>query len=185
MLVIRQHDTLSSPQRRAAPPPWGPLLGPTPRGTLLAGAKNKYIYIYIYVYVYTYIHTYIHTYIYRERYIKRDIHVCIYIYIYTHVYVYIYTHICIYIYIYIEREIYTYVYIYIYIYIMHTGNRHLGNHRGFSVALSNRCLVACSNGISLVSGISQRIVTFPVDVHWKCPMDVQWHRPIQFHFCEF
>ena len=31
--------------------------------------------------------------------------------------------------------------------------------------------MAFSNICSLVSGISQRIVTVPVDVHWNCPMD--------------
>ena len=31
--------------------------------------------------------------------------------------------------------------------------------------------------ISLVSGIFQRIVTFPVDVHLNCPMDFRLHFP--------
>ena len=25
----------------------------------------------------------------------------------------------------------------------------------------------------------------PVDFHWNCPMDVQWHFPLEFHFCDF
>ena len=45
--------------------------------------------------------------------------------------------------------------------------------------------VAFSNGISLVSCIFQRIVTFPVDCHWNCPMDFQGHLPTEFHFCDF
>ena len=53
--------------------------------------------------------------------------------------------------------------------ILHTRNQHLRNHSGFSVACSNACSVACSNGISLVNGVFQRIVTFPVDFHWNCP----------------
>ena len=24
-----------------------------------------------------------------------------------------------------------------------------------------------------------------VDVYWKCPMDVQWHFPMELHFCKF
>ena len=45
----------------------------------------------------------------------------------------------------------------------------------------NGLSVACANGISLLSGMFQRIVTFQVDFHWKCPMDVQWHFPMEFH----
>ena len=41
--------------------------------------------------------------------------------------------------------------------------RDLRSRRGFSVAFSH--------GISCPSGISQRIVTFPVDFYWKFPMD--------------
>ena len=59
----------------------------------------------------------------------------------------------------------------------HTRNRHLRNHRGFSAAFSNI--------ISLVSGIFQRIGTCPVDVYWIRPMDLQWHFPTDFPFCEF
>ena len=33
------------------------------------------------------------------------------------------------------------------------------------------CQLHCSNGISLVSSIFQRIVTCPVDAYWNCPMD--------------
>ena len=43
--------------------------------------------------------------------------------------------------------------------ILHTRNRHLGNHHGFSVAFSNGC--------SLFSGTVQRIVTFSVDFYWN------------------
>ena len=60
--------------------------------------------------------------------------------------------------------------------ISHTRNQHLRNHRGFSVA--------CSKGISLFSGIFQRIVICPVDFYWNCPMDFRWHFPVEFHFCE-
>ena len=45
----------------------------------------------------------------------------------------------------------------------HAGNRHLGNHRGCSVAFSNGLSAACSDGSSFVSDMFQRIVTFPVD----------------------
>ena len=38
---------------------------------------------------------------------------------------------------------------------------------------------------SLVSGIFQRIVTFPVDNYWKFPMDFQWRFPMELHFCDF
>ena len=48
--------------------------------------------------------------------------------------------------------------------ILHTGNRHLRNHRGFSVAWANGLSVACSNIIVRVSGMFQRIVTCPVDL---------------------
>ena len=57
--------------------------------------------------------------------------------------------------------------------MLHTRNQHLRNHRGISVACSNECSVAFSNGISLFSGIFQRFVTCPVDFHWSCPMDFQ------------
>ena len=61
----------------------------------------------------------------------------------------------------------------------------LRNHFGVSVAFSNGCSVAFSNGSSHVSGMFQRIVTFPMDCHWKCPMDVQRQFPIEFHLCYF
>ena len=32
-----------------------------------------------------------------------------------------------------------------------------------------------ANGISLFRGMFQRIVIFPVDFHWNCPMDFPWH----------
>ena len=83
----------------------------------------------------------------------------------------LYIYICMYVYIYIYIVS---LYIYIYIYrgkLLHTRNRHLKTHRGFSVACSNECSVAFSNIISLLSGVSQRIASFPVDFHWKCPMD--------------
>ena len=53
---------------------------------------------------------------------------------------------------------------------LHTRNRHLGNPRGFSMASPNGLSAAFSSGISLVSGISQRIATCPVNVSGK----VQW-----------
>ena len=43
----------------------------------------------------------------------------------------------------------------------------------------------------IVSGMSQwdftfrRAVTFPVDVHWNVPIYVQWHSPMESHFCDF
>ena len=70
---------------------------------------------------------------------------------------------------------------------LHTRNRHLGNHRGCSVAFSDGLSMAFSNGFSCfcLSGLFQRIVTSPVDICWKCPTDLQWHLPMEFHFCEF
>ena len=53
----------------------------------------------------------------------------------------------------------------------HARNRHLRSHRGFSVALTNGFAVGFPNGLSLVSCIVQRIVTFPVDFNLNCPMD--------------
>ena len=105
------------------------------------------------------------------------IHMCIY----TCMYIYIYTNIC--------------VYIYIYTHIincinssrgkrLHTRNRHLRNHRGFSAAFSDGFSVAFSNGSSLLSGNPQRI-TFPVDLCWKCPMDCEWHFRMECHVGEF
>ena len=64
---------------------------------------------------------------------------------------------------------------------LHTRNQHLGNHRGFSVAFSNGLSVVFSNITSNVSCIPQRIVTFPVDFSWNCPMDVQWHFLMESH----
>ena len=37
----------------------------------------------------------------------------------------------------------------------------------------------------LFSGIFQRLVTFPVDFHRKCPKDCRWYFPMEFHFCDF
>ena len=70
---------------------------------------------------------------------------------------------------------------------LHTRNRdrHFGNRRGFSVAVSDGLSVAFSNGISLVGGISQSIVTCPVDFYWNCPIDFQWQFPMDFHVCDF
>ena len=31
----------------------------------------------------------------------------------------------------------------------------------------------------------QGVVTSPVDVHWSCPMDFQWHSPITNDLCDF
>ena len=47
--------------------------------------------------------------------------------------------------------------------LLHAINRHLRNHRGFSVASSNSNSVAFSNECSLFSCIFQRIATCPVD----------------------
>ena len=44
--------------------------------------------------------------------------------------------------------------------------------------------MAFSNIVSLVSGIFQRIVTYPVDYYWTCPMDDQWHFPMEFSCCD-
>ena len=41
-----------------------------------------------------------------------------------------------------------------------------------------------AKGISLVSGMFQRIVTCPVDVYWNCPMDCQRHCLMKVHACE-
>ena len=98
------------------------------------------IHIHIHTYVRTYVRTYVHTYV--RTYIRTYI-------LYTHIYIYIY------IYIYLR-------YIVLRGKRLHAGNRHLRN-RGFSVAFSNGCSVACSNIIALVSGMFHRIVTFPVD----------------------
>ena len=68
---------------------------------------------------------------------------------------------------------------------LHTRNRHLRNHRVFSVALSNGLSGAFSHIILLFSGIVQRIVTCRVDVHWNSPMDFQWRFPMDFHLCDF
>ena len=43
---------------------------------------------------------------------------------------------------------------------------------------------AFSNIISNFGGIILRMVTCPVDVCWKLLMDLQWHFPMDFHFCE-
>ena len=47
------------------------------------------------------------------------------------------------------------------------------------------CSKASSNGISLVSGILQRIVTCPVDVYWTFPTGPQGNFPMEFRFCDF
>ena len=57
-----------------------------------------------------------------------------------------------------------YIYIYIYIHIHNTYNRGRMD-------------------IHLLNGMFQRIVTFPVDVHWICPMGFHWNFPMTFHFC--
>ena len=44
--------------------------------------------------------------------------------------------------------------------ILHTRNQHLRNPRGFSVAFSNGCSIGFSNELSLVRGISRRILLF-------------------------
>ena len=51
--------------------------------------------------------------------------------------------------------------------------------------ISQQISVSLSNGNSNVCGISQRIVTCPVDFYWKCPMVSQWHFPMEFHVCGF
>ena len=60
--------------------------------------------------------------------------------------------------------------------------QHLRNHCGFRVAFSNGFSVAFCNRCALVGGTFQRIVTFPVDFHWKFPRDFQWHFPMEFQF---
>ena len=69
--------------------------------------------------------------------------------------------------------------------ICNARNGHHGKRGGFSVALSDTLSVACSNTLSLFSGIFQHMFTFLVDVHWKCPMDFQRHSPMEFHSCDF
>ena len=54
--------------------------------------------------------------------------------------------------------------------MLHARNRRLRNHRGLSVVFPSGFSVAFSRGISLFSGIVQRIITFPVDLHWNFPM---------------
>ena len=52
-------------------------------------------------------------------------------------------------------------------------------------ARGNGFSVAFSNGISFLSGIFQRIVTFPVDFHWNCPMDFHLHFQMDALCCDF
>ena len=66
----------------------------------------------------------------------------------------------------------------------HARNQHLRNHRGSSVAFSNGLPMVFSNRTSLFSGIFQRTVTCPVDFYWNRQMNVQWHFPMDCHFCE-
>ena len=47
---------------------------------------------------------------------------------------------------------------------MHTRNKNLRNHRGFSMALPNGLSVAYSTIISMFNGTFQRIVTHPPEV---------------------
>ena len=51
-----------------------------------------------------------------------------------------------------------------------------------SSGISQWISAAFSNGTSLVSGMFQRIVTFPVDCHWSCHMGFQRHFPMEFDF---
>ena len=37
----------------------------------------------------------------------------------------------------------------------------------------------------MFNGIFQRVVTYPVDFHWKFPVDFKWHSPMDVHFGEF
>ena len=68
---------------------------------------------------------------------------------------------------------------------LHTRNRHLRKRRGFSVAFSNGLSVTVCNTCSFVSGMFQRIVTFPVDDHWNCPMDTRRNFATELYVCEF
>ena len=54
-----------------------------------------------------------------------------------------------------------------------------------SVALSNICAVVFSNIQIICQLYFRRIVTFPADFRWNCPMDFQWHVQMKFHFCDF
>ena len=109
------------------------------------------------------------------------------------IYISIYLSLSLYIYIYMICMC-IHIYIYIYIYrglkkqvpvdhwvirgkILHTRNKHLGNHRGFSVAFSY--------GLSPVISMFQRIVTFPMDFLWIVPADFQWHFQTKLHCCDF
>ena len=69
--------------------------------------------------------------------------------------------------------------------ILHTRNRHLRNHHGFSVAFPNGFSAVCFNKVVSVSGMFERIVTFPVDFYWNCPMAFQWRFPMEFQLCAF
>ena len=96
-----------------------------------------------------------------------ELHMYIYIYIHMYTYICMYVCICICICIYIYTCICICVYIYIYI------------------SFSNGVSLASSDEYSLVSGIFQRTVAFPVDFHWKRPMDIHRNLPTELHLCEF
>ena len=61
---------------------------------------------------------------------------------------------------------------------MHTGNQHLRNHRGRSLARSDGLSVAVFQHNVIVSGMFQRTVTFPVDfsaiVQWMFSNILRW-----------
>ena len=127
----------------------------------------------------------------------------LYVHIYIYIYIYVYIVLCVYIYIYIyvfvlslsltlSLSLSLYIYISIYAHV-HTpcsealASRKLGAKDCTPEINTSEIIVdfqwisqwtfsgTLSNITSLVSCVFQRIVTFPVDFHWNCPMDFQWH----------
>ena len=93
--------------------------------------------------------------------------VCVYIYIYICTYMYV----CIYVCVCISLSLYIYIYIYI--------SPGLHNKKSMHQKSTPR------KASWIFSCIFQRIVTFPVDVHWNVRMDFQRHVPMEFHVCDF
>ena len=109
--------------------------------------------VYLSLYIYIYIEIYRERYMYMYLYIHTYIHMCIYIYIHTHTHTHMHPH---------PPPARVPAFPQNRGSILHTRNRHLGNHPGSSVAFPNGLSVACSQVISCVSGMFQRMITFPV-----------------------
>ena len=56
--------------------------------------------------------------------------------------------------------------------ILHARNRHLRNHCGLQLHFSMNFQSQFPMDLHFFSGISQGVVTFPVDFHWKPPADL-------------